>query len=215
MSDAPPPLNRRSLSLATGVAYLVSHITSVAALVLLVSGAHLAAIRAGILLELVLAMAVLVSGLGVQLLLRDQAPMLAGTFAGLRTLEAAVIASGTLPLLSWGGGALDSEVALALHAAAFMVGQSLVISVNTIVLGVLLLSTRAVPRWMAHLGSAGGVLVLVSNLAQFWGLLTARAVAGVLALPVFAFEISFAFYLILRGAGAPAARRGVPWLAAT
>ena len=119
MSETTSPNDPRKISIATGVSYLITHVTSVAAAVLITSDAATAAIRTGILLELTLAITILVSGLGVQLLLRSHAPMLAGTFAGLRALEAAVIAVGTLPLLAM-EEALPAQAAFAIHTAAFM-----------------------------------------------------------------------------------------------
>jgi hypothetical protein len=103
-----------------------------------------------------------------------------------------------------------------MHTAAFLLGQGLVISVNTVILGWLLWDARAVPRALAALGIAGGVIVLVSNGLQLAGAIPLNGVAaGVAAVPVFAFEIWFAVWLIAVGVrsepGIRAAHEGLPF----
>ena len=79
-------------------------------------------------------------------------------------------------------------------------GQSPIISANTLLLASLLLRSRLVPRGIGILGLVGGATVLASNLAQLFGAIPqGGAVAGLLAVPVFAFEIWFAGYLVLVG----------------
>ena len=114
-----------------------------------------------------------------------------------------MILAGTLPMVARTLAPLSAEATSALtavHTASFLVGQGLVIGVNTIVLGSLLLSSGAVPRALAILGMVGGALVLTSDLAQLFGLIPLNGtIAGICALPIFAFEIWLAVYLIVRG----------------
>ncbi|WP_051215143.1 DUF4386 domain-containing protein [Granulicoccus phenolivorans] len=193
----------RRLAAVVGVLYLVSHVTSVAAVPLLRSGVAAGGLRLGVALELILAGAVIATGTGLVALVQRRAPMLAYTFAALRLLEGAVIAVGTLPVLVLvaGPGLVGESAVWALHEAAFLVGQGLIISVNTVVLGALILRSGAVARWIGWLAVVGGVLVLVGNVLQFVGVADRAAVgvAGLLAIPVFVFEISFALTLIVRG----------------
>lgn len=185
---------------AAGVLYLVTHVTSVTAVVAYGAGA----VAAGVTLELALAVGCVGTGVLLWILLREHGPARAATFASLRTVEASVIAAGTLPMLAaaWAdseGGAVGDALE-ELHTASFLVGQGLVISVNTIVLAWLLLDSRRVPRALALLGLGGGALVLTSNLAQLWGAIPLNgAIAGAGAVPVFAFEIWLAVYLIAVG----------------
>jgi hypothetical protein len=189
----------RAYARTAGVLYLVTHVTSVAA----VAAYAADALAVGVALELVLAGGCLGTGILLWLLLRPAGPARAATFAGLRALEAAVVAAGTLPMLAllWTtASAPMAESLRSLHTAAFLVGQGLVISVNTVVLGWLLLDARVVPRALAVLGIVGGALVLASNSAQLFGLIPqAGTVAGLCAVPVFAFEIWFAVHLIAVG----------------
>jgi hypothetical protein len=183
----------------TGILYLVTHVTSIMA----VAAYAADALAVGVVLELVLAGGCLGTGILLWLLLRSIAPARAATFAGLRALEAAVIAAGTLPMLALLWITASSPVAeafAALHTAAFLVGQGLVISVNTVILGWLLLDAHVVPRALAVLGMVGGTLVLVSNSAQLFDLIPqGGTIAGLCAIPVFAFEIWFAIHLITVG----------------
>lgn len=189
----------RTYARAAGILYLVTHITSITAV-----GAYTAdALAVGVALELILAAGCLGTGILLWLLLRSVGPARAANFAGLRALEAAVIAAGTLPMLAlmWVRGLEQvTDPFVALHTAAFLVGQGLVISVNTVILGWLLLDARVVPRALAVLGMVGGALVLVSNSAQLFDLIPqGGTIAGLCAVPVFAFEIWFAIHLIAVG----------------
>jgi len=193
-------MSRRPLTYArtAGILYLITHVTSVTAVAAYAGDA----VALGVVLELTLAVGCLGTGILLALLLRSMGPARAATFAGLRAIEAAVIAVGTLPMLALTStvGAPTTDVLLALHSAAFLVGQGLVISVNTIVLGWLLLDARVVPRALAVLGMSGGVLVLTSNTAQLFGLIPqGGTIAGLCAVPIFAFEIWFAITLIAVG----------------
>ena len=196
----------RTYARTTGALYLSTHVTSVLAVVAYDSGA----LRLGVLLEVLLALGCLGTGVLLLVLLRPYGEARAVTFALLRTLEAAVIAAGTLPMLAlaWrdtGTGPMAAALT-DLHTAAFLVGQGLVIAVNTVVLGWLLLDARVVPRGLGMLGVGGGVLVLVGNLAQLFDLIPlGGTVAGLCAVPAFAFEIWWALLLLTRGLRAPAA----------
>lgn len=188
----------RRHALLAGILYLVTHVTSVLAVPAYAQGW----IRAGVTLEFALAIGCAGTGVLLWRLLRAHGQARALTFATLRTVEAAVILAGTLPMLAsaWSQSApgLATAAATALHTAAFLVGQGLVIGVNTVVLGWLLWDARVLPRALAGLGIAGGALVLTSDLAQLWDLIPLNgAVAGVAAVPIFAFEIWLAVMLII------------------
>lgn len=191
-----PSLRRHAL--LAGILYLVTHVTSVLAVVAYAQGW----IRAGVTLEFALAIGCAGTGVLLWRLLRAHGPARALTFATLRAVEAAVILAGALPMLAsaWSPSTagLAAATATALHTAAFLVGQGLVIGVNTVVLGWLLWDARILPRALAGLGVAGGALVLASDLAQLWGAIPLNgAVAGVAAAPIFGFELWLAVLLII------------------
>lgn len=186
---------------AAGILYLVTHVTSVGAVVTYGAALRPSGIHLGILLEFILALGCLGTGILLLPLLRQHGEVRALSFAALRALEAAVILAGTLPMFviasDWNDGDTDLTL-VAMHAASFLIGQGLVIAVNTVILGSLLLSSRHVPRALAMLALTGGVIVLISDLAQLLELIPRNgAIAGLCALPIFAFEIWFAVTLII------------------
>ncbi|MFB9765179.1 DUF4386 domain-containing protein [Nocardioides kongjuensis] len=184
--------------------YLVTHVTSVLALVAYGDGRDPVAVRAGIVLELGLALGCAGTGVLLAQVLSPFGPARAQAFAQLRAVEAAAIVAGTLPMAVVADTGRPTDDLIALHAAAFLLGQGLVIGVNTLVLASLLWSSGFVGRRLAGLGLVGGCLVLASDLAQLFALIPARgAVAAGCAVPIFAFELWFALTLIA-GRGRPA-----------
>lgn len=204
---------RRTAVLA-GALYFVTHVTSVAALVLYGgagTGADVLAGRRpqvllGAALEVALAVAVVGTAVALYPLLRERAPGVGAGYVGLRTLEASVILAGVvtvLPLVavpsSQGAPGLTPEVAhgLALvHDWTFLVGPGLVVPVHTALLAAHLWRSRRTPRIIPALGLVGGPLVGAMNLAVMAGV---TEIVPVLVVPVFAWEISLATWLVLRG----------------
>lgn len=189
------PTTLRGYARLAGVLYFVTHVTSVLAVV--AYGDDPLGVRAGVLLEFVLALGCLGTGVLLWPVLRHAAPVRAASFAALRALEAAVILAGVMPMLAIAWGGVAERWLVDLHTASFLLGQGLVISVNTIVLGSALVAAGLVPRALGVLGLAGGSIVLASNLAQLFDVIPLNgAVAGLCAIPVFAFEIWFAVTLV-------------------
>lgn len=134
-------------------------------------------------------------------LLRQYGDVRAQGFAFLRIIEAAVILAGALPMLvlawTWKRGDADPTL-VGLHTASFLVGQGLIIAVNTLILASLLHASGVVPRALGSLGFAGGGLVLASDIGQLLGAIPLNGpVAAVCAIPIFVFEIWFAVTLII------------------
>ncbi|MEA5454771.1 DUF4386 domain-containing protein [Sinomonas sp. JGH33] len=211
---------RRS-AIVIGALYLTTHVTSVAGLALygpvLTSTAYAdylagpgASARAlvGGFLEVVLSLAIVGTGVAFYPVIRRFNEGKALGYAGLRTLEAAVIAVGITPLMAavtlvQSGGVGDAALIQALasfHNWTFLIGPSFVCGVNTVVLATVLFRSRLVPRFIPALGLVGGPLVFVSGLAQMFGALPQASTAAALAaIPVFAWEVSLALYLVFRG----------------
>lgn len=210
--------NPRLLAAVAGACYLITHVTSVGAAVLYGGtgfdpDAPLAGrvpVLVGGLLEVVLAVAVVGTAVALYPLLRRHSPATAAGYLGLRTLEASVILVGVVALLpvvarpavpTGPGLSVDAAWALRLvHDWTFLVGPGLIVPVHTVLLAVCLLRTRLVPRFIPILGIVGGPLVGAMNVAVLFG------VTGVVApavLPVFAWEIGLASYLLVRGLRTP------------
>lgn len=213
--------SRRQAALA-GVFYLITHVTSVAAVILygpmVTDDAWLAGSDAGApqllgaMLDIALAVAVVGTALCLLPLLRPHAPIGGPAYLALRGLEAAVIlvgAASVVALVGLRGAVLADDAAgvalRELYSATFLVGAGLVVGVHTVVLAVVLWRLRAVPRWIPAVGVIGAVLVTASNLTVMLGggdeVTLARSLAAV---PIFVWEISLAITLIVRGLRLPA-----------
>ncbi|MDQ4504137.1 DUF4386 domain-containing protein [Sinomonas sp. ASV322] len=220
---------RRS-AIVIGALYLTTHVTSVAGLALygpvLTSSAYAdylagpgASARAlsGGFLEVVLSLAIVGTGVAFYPVVKRISEGMALGYAALRTLEAGIIAVGVAPLMAavtvvQSGGVQNAPLIQALaslHNWTFLIGPSFACGANTVVLAALLLRSGLVPRLIPLLGLVGGPLVFASGMAQMFGAVPQASVAaGLAAIPVFAWEVSLALYLVIRGfrtAASPAA----------
>lgn len=197
-----------------GWLFLLTHVTSIGAVMLYggVSRDPFAAadripVLSGAVLEIVLAAAVLGTSVALYPILRVYRVGLAEAYVALRTLEAGIIVVGVVALLPTVGqpgstsvtdlGPTTAAGLRLVHEWAFLVGPGIVCPINTVVLAWALLSRALVPRTIAVLGLVGGPLIGCVNLAVMFGLLDATPPPAVV--PIFAWEISLALYLIVRG----------------
>jgi hypothetical protein len=131
-----------------------------------------------------------------------------------RLLEAGVITVGivaTLSLTTLRQGPDDEALVavarglIALHDWTFLVGPGLVIGVNSLLLATLVHRSGLVPRWIARLGLVGGPLVFASSTAVLFGAYSQTSATALLAaVPVAAWEMCLAVFLIARGFRTPA-----------
>ncbi|HRW18639.1 MAG TPA: DUF4386 domain-containing protein [Dermatophilaceae bacterium] len=207
------PSDRRTARLA-GALYLLTHVTSIGAVALYGGSAFdptaplnsRGSVLLGGVLEVVLACAVVGTSVALYPLVRRHGRGLAAAYVALRTLEASVILVGVvalLPVVAGPGTAaapgLEPAVATGLrlvHDWIFLVGPGLICPVNTVVLAWLLWRERLVPRAIPALGLVGGPLIGLVNLLVLAGLTRTQPLA---ALPIFAWEVSLAVFLIARG----------------
>ncbi|GAA2838352.1 hypothetical protein GCM10010441_73370 [Kitasatospora paracochleata] len=218
----------RRLAVAAGVCYLVTHVTSIAALALYgpvltdpgwITGAGPdTPILLGALLEVLLAIAIIGTACTLFPVVSRHGRASAAGYLGLRTLEAAVITVGVVSLLAVttlrrqppagaDDGALRTvgRALVAVHDWTFLLGPDFVLGANTFVLAWILYRSRLVPRFIAVLGMVGGPLVFASAVAVLFGCYGQLSVWGALsAVPVFAWELALAFRLIVRGFSTPA-----------
>ena len=210
----------RKTAVIAGVLYFITHVTSIAALVLygtvlnhadyITGSGPDTPVLLGAFLEVLLALAVVGTAVTLFPVVKRHNEGVALGYVGLRTVEAGVIAVGVVPLLAIvtlrqnltdGAGAITVGRALvAFHNWTFLVGPDLVLGTNTVLLAYLLYRSGLVPRFIPVLGLVGGPLVFAGGAAQLFGLFPQFSVgAAVTAVPVFAWEICLAVYLIVRG----------------
>jgi hypothetical protein len=235
----------RKTALVAGVFYLITFI-SIPTLALygpvknhrdwiLGSGGHTGVLVGG-LLEVIVALAGIGTAVTLYPVVKRQNNGLALGFVTARVLEAGMIFTGVVSLLSLvtlrqdlGGAAGANAAALvttgASHVAtynwAFLLGQSLMPGINALLLGSLLYRSRLVPRVLPVLGLIGAPLLIAAVIASLFGAIgqySSWALLG--ALPVAAWEFSLGVWLVVKGfrpspittgmdaAGPPLAERG-------
>src|SRR5690349_1915411 len=211
----------RGTARIAGVCYLITHVTSVAALVLyapvlnqpgyVIGGSADTRVLVGGWLEVVLTLAIVGTAVALYPVTRRHNQGLAIGYIGLRTLEAAVIAVGIVSLLAvvtlrQHGGADAAALAgvgrglVAVHNWTFLLGPNFVCAADTFVLAFLMWRSRLIPRFVAGLGLVGGPMLFVSATAVLFGAYKQVSLPGAVApLPVFAWELGLALFLIFKG----------------
>ncbi|MEU3723356.1 DUF4386 domain-containing protein [Streptomyces sp. NPDC031705] len=212
----------RKTAVVAGVLFLVTEVAAIAGAVLyqplLGGGAERAAgSRAllGALCELVLVGAVAGTGAALYPVVRRWGEGMALGYVCARLLEAALILVGIVAVLALvtlrrdaaGPGSAAADTALvAVHAWTFLLGPNIALGVNTALLALLVHRSRLVPRPIAVLGLLGGPLICASAVAVMFGLYAQLSLPGSLAaLPVFAWEVSLALWLVVKGFRPPRA----------
>ncbi|MEU1424237.1 DUF4386 domain-containing protein [Kitasatospora sp. NPDC005751] len=226
----------RRKGIAAGVLFLVTEVAAVAGLTLyrpLLDGTDYVLgagadnrVLLGALCEVVLALAVVGTGVTLFPVLRRRHEGLALGYVCVRLLEAVVIVLGLVsvlavvtlrreaPAASDAGAssfaaasdagassfAVAAKALIAVHDWTFLLGPNLILGVNTLMLAVLLHRTGAVPRVITVLGLVGGPLICASAVAVLFGRYAQLSGPGTAAaVPVFAWELSLAGWLVLRG----------------
>lgn len=204
--------------------YFISWVGSIAGLIFygpvfknstyLTTGATDNHIIIGAILEMVCAFANIGTGVALFPIVRRYSESLALGYAALRTLESAVIAVGVLPILAvislraTAGSAGTNELAnsmVSFHNLSFIIGPSLICGVNTTVMAYAFYKSRLVARFVPTLGLIGGPLVFFSGVLQLFDVAPqASATTALMAIPVFAWEISLASHLFFKGFRKPA-----------
>jgi Domain of unknown function (DUF4386) len=224
----------RKLAIAAGVCYLVSDFPAFAAVILyspilnnvkyiVVSGPD-AGVLLGAFFELIVAFAVVGTAVTLFPIVKRQNEAVAMGYVGLRALEAGIIAIGAVSLLTVvtlrqrlaGAGSTDTtslvvlgKSLVAFHNWMFLIGPGFTSGANTVLISYLMYRSRLVPRFIPMLGLIGGPLVFASATAVLFGLYPQySAVPAVAALPEFAWELSLAIWLIVKGFNSPGIASG-------
>ena len=216
----------RRTAIVAGVFYLLTEVTAIGGMLLygsilgtpefvISASVDDTGVLAGAFLEVLLAIAVV--GTAVTLypvVKRQHEGMALGHVAG-RLIEATIIAVGAISLLAVVTmrpnleGTTGAEAAaavtvgqslVAVHNWTFLFGPKLALGVNTVLLAYLTYRSQLVPRAIAVLGLIGGTLVFASGTAVLFGLYEDLSVVGVsAAMPVLAWELSVAIWMIVKG----------------
>jgi len=214
----------RKTALVAGIFYLITFI-SIPTLALygpvknhrdwiLSSGTH-TGVLVGCLLEVIVALAGIGTAVTLYPVVKRQNEGVALGFVTSRLLEAAMIFTGVLSLLSLvtlrhdlGGAAGANAAALvttgASHVAVYnwtmLLGQTLMPCINALLLGTLMYRSRLVPRIIPIIGLIGAPLLIagvIVTLSAGTGHISALQAIG--TLPVAAWEFSLGVWLVVKG----------------
>ena len=210
------------LARIAGVLFLITFITSIAAVLLydpvldrgyVVGAGADSRVLLGAFLELLLIIANIGTAVALFPILKWQNEALALGYVTARLVECGFIAVGILSYLSIvtlrqepAGADPDSLVAVgqslvAIRDWTFLLGPGFVVGVgNGLILGYLMYRSGLVPRGMAMLGLVGGPLVCASGIAILFGAFDLGAVPqGIATIPEFLWELSLGIYLAVKG----------------
>ncbi len=226
------PLRRTAL--VAGVLYLITFAASIPALALydgvlndtgfvLGSGGD-EGVMWGAALEVILGMAGIGTAVVLYPVLRRWSRTLALGFVTARVLEAAMIFTGVVSLLSVltlredmaatpgaDAAALDTtaRALVAVHDWTFLLGPGLMPVVNALCFGTIMYRSGLVPRVIPAVGLVGAPLLLASGALTLFGVLPqVSAVALLLALPIAAWELSVGLWMTVKGFRAVPAAQG-------
>ena len=210
----------RKTALVAGALYLITFATSLPARILfapvlndpnyiLGPGVADTQILFAGLLDVLLAFANIGSAIALYPVVKRQNQGVALGFVGSRTLEAAIIVTGAIALLSVvtlrqagaGADALGASHALvAMYHWAFLFGPGFMACVNALLLGSLLYRSGLVPRIIPLVGLIGAPLLFASDLAVMFGLWTQGSLPAMIAVvPIALWEVSLGVWLVVKG----------------
>jgi hypothetical protein len=204
----------RHIALTAGLIYLATFATSFPALALktaYLEGSATASTAAwGAVLEILLAATCVGTAVVLYPVTRRVSETLALSFVASRTIEAAMILSGVLALMSvmtlrTAGSAGAGAGLVALHDWAFLLGPAVMSAVNGLLLGTVMLRGRLVPRIIPIVGLIGAPLLLASSVGVIFGAWAQTSPVGMIsALPIALWELSLGLWLTLKGFSADA-----------
>ena len=229
LGSANAPSNDQRRARLFGVLFIITFITSIAALALFQSvlddpagyisgGGKDNQIYLGAFLEFLLIVANVGTAVVLYPIARRQNELLAIGYVTARVIECVFLAAGIIFVLGVvslrhdSPDAVDLAVSLAaLKDWSFLFGPGFVVPFgNGLILGYLMYSSGLVPRRMAWLGLIGGPLLLIGNIGVLFDWWEPTSAAGLLVAPEFLWELSLGVYAAVWGF-----RRDAPILSAS
>jgi hypothetical protein len=165
--------------------------------------------------ELVLAFSIIGISIMMYPIINKENESIAIGYVCFRLLEAAIIIIGIISILSL--VTLNQEIAkavdpsvisfltdgkllIAVHNRTFLLGPNLALGASTLMMSYFLYISKLVPRFISLLGLIGGPLIFVCAVLVMFGVFLQISVWGVLlTIPLLAFEMTLALWLIIKG----------------
>lgn len=218
--------SNRSNAIAAGILFIIAAVAAMTGRILygpiltdpeyIIKGtAHEAQVLWGAFFEILTAFAVIGTPVALFPVLRKYNQSMAIATVGFRLLEATMIIVGILSLLTIVtlshqftneinpdniSYLLAGKTLLALQNWTFAFGPNIALGPSTFMTGYLLYRSKLVPRIISILGMIGGLLISSCGVMIMFGLFTQTSLwGGLLAIPVFVYEMSLAIRLLSRG----------------
>ena len=216
-----PMDSMRKTALIAGVFYLITFI-SIPTLALygpvktdpnfIIGAGSTTPILVGGLLEMVVALAGIGTAVALYSVLKRQHEGYAIGLITTRIFEGAVIVTGVSSILSIvtlqqpGAAGAEAAALVAVGEAqiasfnwSFLLGQSLMPSLNAVLLGTLMYRSRLVPRILPIVGLIGAPVLLAGTVATLFGLTEQYGAVSVTAVPIALWELSLGLWLTFKG----------------
>jgi hypothetical protein len=169
--------------------------------------------------ELILAFSVIGISVIMFPILKEENESIAIGYVSFRLLEATIIVIGIISLLSIVtlnqafvkatdpdavSFLIAGKLLVAIHNWTFLLGPNLALGPSTLIMSYYLFKSKLVPRFISVLGLVGGPLIFVCAVLVMFGAFPQISLWGALfAVPVFAYEMSLAGWLIIKGFNLP------------
>lgn len=217
-----PPDSMRKTALAAGLLYLLTFF-SIPRLALfgpvldnpsyILGSGSVTGVLVGIVLELIVAFAIVGTGVALYPVLKRQNEGVALGFVSARVIETGIIAVGILSLLAVvtlrqdpAAGAdpaslvTTGQALVSIQNLTFLIGQGLLPGLNGILLGFLFYRSGLVPRVLPLMGLIGGPLMISSVIGQLFGINEQVSLwSGIALVPIFLWELSLGLWLVFKG----------------
>ncbi len=218
--------SNRSNAIAAGILFIIAAVAAMTGRILygpilvdpeyIIKGtAHEAQVLWGAFFEILTAFAVIGTPIALFPVLRKYNQGMAIATVSFRLLEATMIIVGILSLLTIvtlshqftneinpdnTSYLMAGKTLLALQIWTFAFGPNIALGPSTFLTGYLLYRSKLVPRFISILGMIGGLLITSCGVMIMFGLFTQTSLwGGLLAIPVFVYEMSLAIRLLSRG----------------
>lgn len=218
--------SNRDIAISVGVLYILAAVTAIIGFVLyqpilndpeyMIKGtANVTQVLWGAFNELILAFSVI--GISVMMfpIVNKENESLAIGYVCFRLLEAILIIVGTISLLTLvtlsqefatakapnaSSYLTDGKLLVTIRNWTFLLGPNLAMGSSTLIMSYFLYDSKLVPRIISVVGLVGGTFILVYALLIIFGIFLQDSTWGaILGIPVFAYEISLAVWLIVKG----------------
>jgi hypothetical protein len=217
-----PANTMRKTALAGGVLYLMTFL-SIPRLALfgpvldnpnyILGSGSATGVIVGIVLELIVALAIVGTGVALYPILKRQNEGVALGFVSARVIETGIIAVGIVSLLAVvtlrqdAAAGTDAaslvttgQALVSIQNVTFLIGQGLLPGINGILLGFLFFRSGLVPRVLPAIGLIGGPLMISSVVGQLFGINEQVSTWSIIALvPIFLWEFSLGLWLVFKG----------------